>query len=487
MVFELVRTAEFIRANYQAEVYSFPVRYGYNNHSITAIVNETKGTKTMNLPAEFILCNGRLIDPSQNLDDMGWLHVRDGKIVKTQSGTDSPNGIPAVDVNGMIIAPGLIDMHVHLREPGAPHKETIESGSKAAAAGGFTTVCCMPNTNPTIDNVETLSWVKHRAAEVGLCDVQVVAAATVDRKGQQPVEFPALKEAGAIAFSDDGDGIDDDDVCRRVMEGVKNCDSVFAPHCEFKNISHKAAMHLGSVSRKLGVEGYDPLGEETMIERDLALVEEIGLHYHVTHISTARGVEMVRRAKDKGLPVTAEVCPHHLLLTHEQVVDEDGKPNPNFKMSPPLRDMRDIVACVQAVRDGTIDCIVTDHAPHAVGEKQTRFTKAPMGIIGLETSLPCSVEALLDESYSWPDLIRSMSTSPARVLRIPAGTLKPRRRADIVIIDPHRKWTIDPDKFLSLSRNTPYVGKKVTGKAVLTIYAGKPTYIDSDFELPSTT
>ncbi len=441
----------------------------------------------MNLPTEYVLSKGRLIDPSRDLDETGWLHVRDGIIIDAEPGDSYPAGLPSFDLTGMIIAPGLVDMHVHFREPGATHKETIESGSLAAAAGGFTTVCCMPNTNPPVDNPDTLRWIKKRAAEIALCDVHVVAAATVGRLGKQPVDFKSLKESGAIAFSDDGDGIDDIEVCRRVMAGIKECDSVFAPHCEFKDISHKAPMHLSSVSRRLGVEGYDPLGEEAMIERDLALVEEIGLRYHVTHISTARGVEIVRRAKNKGLPITAEVCPHHLLLTCEQVVDEYGKPDPNFKMSPPLRDMRDISACVDAVRDGTIDCIVTDHAPHAVSEKQTAFNEAPMGIIGLETSLACSIEALLNENYSWLDLIRPMSTSPARVLGIPAGTLQPRRRADITVIDPRRKWTINPDNFFSLARNTPYAGRKVTGKAVLTIYAGKPTHVDSHFELPSVT
>jgi dihydroorotase len=425
-------------------------------------------------PNEFIIANGRLVDPSQSIDHVGWLHVRGGRIVATGSGTRGLPRLPQIDATGLIVAPGLIDMHVHLREPGASHKETIETGCRAAAAGGFTRVCCMPNTSPAIDSVETVRWIQERAAEVGLCRVGVIAAATIGRAGKEPVDFAALKAAGAVGFSDDGDGIEDDGVCRRVLESIRDYDSVLIPHCEFKALSGRGVMHLGPISRRLGLAGYDPRGEEAMIERDLALVAATGARYHVAHISTARGIELVREAKRKGLPVTTEVCPHHLLLCDEDVVGPDGKPDPNFKMSPPLRSREDVAACVEAVRDGAIDCVVTDHAPHAESEKNAGFVAAPMGIVGLETSLGCAAAALLKPGvFDWPDLIERMATAPARVLGLAEGTLRPNHVADVTLIDANLEWTVDPAQFRSKSRNTPFGGRRLRGRAIATLLAGR--------------
>lgn len=411
---------------------------------------------------------------------MGWVALGAGCV--TASGTGPPpRGRAAVDARGWIVAPGLVDIHVHLREPGQTHKEDIATGSRAAAAGGFTTICCMPNTQPALDNAELVGQVRRRAEEVGCCRVHVVAAATRGRHGVEPVDFASLVRAGAVAFSDDGDGIEDDAVCRQVMRGVHACGSVLFPHCELKSLSKRGIVHLGPVSRRLGVQGYDPRGEEAMIERDLALVSETGCRCHIAHVSTARGIELVAEAKRRGLPVTTEVCPHHLLLCDEDVIGSDGLPDPNFKMSPPLRSVADRVACVEAVRSGVIDCIVTDHAPHTLAEKSAGFESAPMGVVGLETALPCAARALIGKAdFGWPDLITRMSTNPTRVLGLAGGSLADGSPADLVVIDPERIWTVDPAAFYSRSRNTPFVGWQVQGRVMATLLGGRITHADPE-------
>ena len=430
-------------------------------------------------PREYCIDGARIIDPSAGLDGVGWLHVRDGRIAGIGLGL-RPDGIQHVITKpGLIACPGLIDIHVHLREPGGEHKETLQTGCEAAVAGGFTTVCCMPNTTPALDNVNIVKDVVQRAADIDLCRVKVIAAATVGRQGREPVDMAALKDAGVVAFSDDGDGIEDDDVCREVMEKLREIDRPLFPHCEFKSISKSGVMHAGQTCAELGLQGYDPRGEEAMIERDLQLVAETNTRYHVAHISSANGVDLIRRAKRKNLPASTEVCPHHLLLCDEDVIGADGKPDPNFKMSPPLRSRDDVKACIEGVIDGTIECIVTDHAPHTAEEKQTGFVNAPMGIVGLETSLACAVKALLwPGGLGWSDLIRCMTTNPARILGLEGGTLAVGQPADITLIDPDREWTIRAEDFRSKSRNTPFDGWRVKAKAVATIVAGRPVYLD---------
>ena len=438
---------------------------------------------SMGEESEYYISDARIIDPGTGVDGLGWIRVEDGTIVCVELGATPVSDGSIVSAAGLIACPGLIDIHVHLREPGGEHKETLETGSLAAVAGGFTTVCCMPNTNPALDCVEALSSVCRRVAEVDLCRVHVIAAATVGRAGRALVDIPALRTAGAVAFSDDGDGIEDDCVCHRVMQGVREVDSVLFPHCEFKAISKRGVMHAGPTCDRLGLVGYPPRGEEAMIERDLKLVEETGARYHVAHVSSAGGIELIRAAKRAGLPVTTEVCPHHLLLCDEDVIGADGRPDTNFKMSPPLRSRDHVQACIAGVLDGTIDCIVTDHAPHSAEEKAVDFVDAPMGIVGLETSLACAAKALIGkDGFDWPDLIRCMSTNPAKVLGLGGGALEVGQPADITLIDPTREWTIRADAFRSKSRNTPFDGWGVMGKPVATIVGGRPVFVDDSFD-----
>lgn len=408
-----------------------------------------------------VLRGGRVIDPSESRDERADVAVVDGVIAESPP----PNAVEW-DASDWIVAPGLMDIHVHLREPGQTHKETIATGTAAAAAGGFTFVACMPNTAPPLDTPDTIRWVREQATRVGRCDVAPIAAITVGRKGRELTDFADIQSAGAVAFSDDGDGVEDDDVMRRAFERARDLHAVLIQHCEYRAISNGGVMHLGEVSRRLGLPGLDPRSEEAMIERDIDLCRETGGRYHVAHISTVRAVELVRAAKSNGLPVTAEVCTHHLVLTDEACATAD----PNTKMHPPLRTQRDVDACRAGLLDGTIDCIVTDHAPHAVEEKARGFLQAPAGIVGLETALPLAARAMIDSGLaSWPDVVRWFTTEPARVLNRPAPTLRPGAKAPITLIAPSERWKVDPQQFESMGRNTPFAGWEMGSKAVGTI------------------
>ncbi len=426
-----------------------------------------------NKPATFVIRGGRVIDPARDLDRITDLSIVDGRIESV--GAQSKPAIPIVDADGLIVCPGLIDLHVHLREPGGEHKETIRTGTRAAAAGGFTAVACMPNTSPPIDNLETLELVRNLARERAACRVYPVAAISRARGGADLVNMRALQDAGAVAFSDDGDGVDDHSVMELALKTVREIDALLIQHCQFKSMSAGGVMHEGDVSRRLGLTGIDPAAEEDMIERDIALARKTGARYHVAHISTARAVQLVRRAKARRLPVTAEVCTHHLMLTHQACEDQD----PNTKMQPPLRTDADVEACRVGLRDGTIDCIVTDHAPHAEQEKARGFLHAPFGIVGLETALPIAAAAMGQPdpaNLDWTALIRWMSTAPAAILRRPGGTLATGAHADITLIDPHTPWRIDPRRFRSKSSNTPFAGRKVNTRPVATFLDGRLTH-----------
>ncbi len=411
-----------------------------------------------------------MVDPTCGVEADADLGLAGGRIVPVEDIDEHRATI--VDATGLLVCPGFFDMHVHLREPGFAHKETIQSGCRAAVAGGFAAVACMPNTKPAIDSVETVQWVLERAANVNLCRVYPIAAITVGRQGERVVDMEALKASGAVAFSDDGDGVERDDVMRRAFETAAACGATLIQHCEFKtgpNSSHGGVMHAGSVAKRLKLPGIDPRAEEAMIERDLELLRQVGGRYHVAHISTARAVDLVRQAKCRGLPVTAEVCTHHLVLSDEACAEAD----PNTKMHPPLRPAPDVAACVAGVADRTIDCIVTDHAPHTAEEKAVGFAKAPFGIIGLETAVGLAVKALIEPGLlDWKVFAALMCTHPYRVLGLPPPSLAPGQPATLTLIDPAASWTVDPARLHSKSHNTPFAGWTLPARAVAVMIDG---------------
>lgn len=421
------------------------------------------------MPKTTLIRNGRVIDPSQDIDEHLDVAFADGEIVAL--GRAAPHTADeTIDAGGRIVAPGLIDMHVHLREPGQESKETIATGTAAAVAGGFTAVACMPNTDPALDDDTQIEFVLRQAAREGYCRVYPIGAITKGRRGQELAEIGLMLNAGAVAFSDDGDGIADAGVCYRAMSYVRMFDKLFIQHCEDKSLSAGGCMNAGPTATRLGLPGFSGLAEEVMTQRDVALVRATGVRYHVCHVSTAGCVDIIRRAKSEGLPVTTEVCPHHLLLTDEACVEYD----PNTKMSPPLRSADDVAACLEGVRDGTIDCLITDHAPHRTPEKEMGFQDAPFGITGLETSLGCFVRALIEpEIIDWVRLISAMSTRQAELLGVPGGSLRVGEPADITIIDPAAEWVVDAERGFSKSSNTPFDGWTLRGKATHTIVGGQ--------------
>ncbi|MHC4698201.1 MAG: dihydroorotase [Planctomycetota bacterium] len=417
-----------------------------------------------------LIAGGRVIDPESGRDEVADIAIIDGVIVER-----APKNAYVIDASELIVCPGFMDLHVHLREPGQTHKETIETGTTAAAAGGFTFVACMPNTKPPIDNPHTVRLVLERACAAGACAVGPVAAITQGRAGEELTDFASLLGAGAVAFSDDGDGVNDDALMRAAFEQAREVDALLIQHCEYKSISAGGVMHLGEVSRRVGLPGLDPRSEETMIERDIDFCRQTGGRYHVAHVSTARGVELVRQAKAAGLPVTAEVCTHHLVLTDEACADGD----PNTKMHPPLRPRSDVEACRRGLLDGTIDCIVTDHAPHTREEKAVGFLRAPPGIVGLETAVGVAAEALIESGLAdWRQLVAWFTAGPAGALNRTSGSALARHdsraidaghEADLTLLDPHCRWTVDPSLFESKSQNTPFAGRELVGQAIATI------------------
>lgn len=393
---------------------------------------------------------GRVIDPFASRDEVADLFVVDGRFADR-----CPRDAKVIDATGLIVCPGLADIHVHLREPGQSHKETIDTGTAAAAAGGFTFVACMPNTAPALDEPERVRWVIEQARRIGTCDVGSVAAITKGREGKELTNFSVLLEAGAVAFSDDGVGVERDDIMLAAFEQAARLDALLIQHCEFHELSAGGVMHLGEVSKRLGLPGLDPRSEEAMIERDIDLCRRTGGRYHVAHISTGKAVELVRRAKREGLPVTTEVCTHHLILTDGACKDAD----PNTKMHPPLRPQADVDACRQGLLDGTIDCIVTDHAPHAADEKARGFLKAPAGIVGLETALGVAAKPMIESGRAdWARLVGWFTSGAAKIIAGASHALAPGSAANLTLIAPNTPWVVRADRFLSKSCNTPFDG-----------------------------
>lgn len=413
-----------------------------------------------------LIQHGTVLDPSRVFERRADVLIRDGKIAAV--GADLGRADRVIDARGMYVTPGLIDIHVHFREPGDEEEETIASGSAAAVAGGFTTVCCMPNTKPPLDNEGQIEFILREGQRVGLANVWPVGAITKGREGKELAEIGSMAQRGAVAFSDDGVGVADASVMRKALQYAKMFDAVLMQHCEEPTLSG-GAMHAGLVSTTLGLPGIPSEAEQLMISRDVLLNRTIGCRYHVQHVSTAGSVELIRRAKRDGLNVTAEVAPHHLLLTDESCRSYDT----HFKMNPPLRTAIDVKACIDGVRDGTIDCLATDHAPHLAEEKEREFVYAPFGILGLECALPLYVKALVEPGHiDWMKLIDLMTTRPARIIKSSKGTLADGADADVTIIDPNHAWTIDVDRFAGKSRNCPFNGWPVRGRAVTTIVCG---------------
>lgn len=408
-----------------------------------------------------LIRSARVIDSAGGRDEVADLAVADGHLAES-----APSDAHVFEAEGLLVCPGLIDIHVHLREPGFEHKETIASGTTSAAAGGFTRVACMPNTKPTLDTPELVQLVRERARAADRCTVYPIAALTRGRAGREITDFAALLQAGAVAFSDDGTGVQDDDVMRAAFTEAARVGALLIQHCEDDTLTAGGVMHPGAVSVRLGYLGLDPRAEEAMLERDLDLCRATRARYHVAHVSTAVAVDLVRRAKAEGLPVTAEVCTHHLLLTDEACAEGD----PNTKVHPPLRPRADVDACRRGLLDGTIDCIVTDHAPHAAEEKGVGFVQAPPGFVGFETALGVVAEALVQSGLAdWPALIKWFTLGPAKVLHLPVPALRLGEPAELTLIDPAARWTVEPECFLSKSKNSPFLGRTLVGRAVGTM------------------
>ncbi|HUS19328.1 MAG TPA: dihydroorotase [Terriglobales bacterium] len=422
-----------------------------------------------------LIRGGRVIDPANQIDTAMDLLLENGRVKQVaQPGSIKPTGRKVVDAAGMIVAPGLVDIHVHLRQPGQEHKETIATGTAAAAAGGFTSVCCMPNTIPVNDSPEITRWMlaKERGAIV---NVFPIGAATVGSNGEQLTDFAKLKGAGTVAVTDDGKPILNDDIMEKALRSAAKLGLPVIQHAEDTRLTGECSMNLGATSFRLGLRGMPAEAESGIVERDIALARKTGGHLHVAHISTRKALSAVRRAKKDGVNVTSEVTPHHFTLLDKHV----GGYNTNFKMNPPLRCEDDRAAMIRGLLDGTIDAIATDHAPHALHEKQQEFDRAPMGITGLETALPIALQVLhRHHKMSLSRVIQLLSANPARLMGLERrGTLSPGAYADVAIIDPGQPWTFYAQQSKSKSKNTPFDGWEFVGAAVMTIVAGEIVFM----------
>ncbi len=420
-----------------------------------------------------VLRGGRVVDPSRGLDGEMDLLLAGGVVARAGRGLDVLEGAEEVDATGLLVVPGLIDVHVHLREPGGEHKETIESGARAAAAGGFTAVCAMPNTTPAIDSAATVGYVLAEGKRAGAARVYPVGAISLGQKGERLTEIGELVDAGAVAITDDGHPVMDSGLMRMALEYAQTFGIPVADHPEDLGLSRKGVMNEGVVSTRLGLRGKPNASEDIHIVRDLILAELTGGHIHLQHVSTRGGVEAIRQAKARGVRVTAEASPHHLILTDEAV---DGY-RTEAKMNPPLRTEEDVQAVREGLRDGTLDTIATDHAPHHYDEKEQAFDDAPFGIVGLETAVGLMFTHVLENGLlDLPTLVERMSCAPARAFGLPGGTLKEGAPADVTVIDPTEEWVVDPGEFLSLSRNTPFGGWTLRGRCRMTIVGGRVVF-----------
>jgi len=418
-----------------------------------------------------LIRNGRVIDPSQEIDRVTNLLIADGRIAAydVEPGADEL----VVDASGKIVAPGLIDMHVHLREPGFEEDETIATGTAAALAGGFASVACMPNTDPPVDTQAAVEFILDQAQRADKCNVFVIACVSKNREGKELAEIGQLVKAGAVAFSDDGAPIGDAELMRRAFEYCLMFDKPVLNHAEMRELTQSGVMHEGLISMILGLPGIPAAAEDVMVSRDIALAEATGGRLHICHVSTANSVDALRRAKNRGVRVTAEATPHHFTLTDECLRSFDS----NFKINPPLRGQEHVDAVISGLIDGTIDVIASDHAPHAKEKKMRELDQAPFGCVGLETALGLVVTRLIIPGHlDWPAALAKMTINPAKILGIPKGTLKIGADADVTIIDPDARWIVDPAQFQSKSTNTPFAGMELTGRAEMVIVGGRIKY-----------
>ena len=423
---------------------------------------------------KLLIKNGKLVDPVSGTISQTDLLVENGKVALIEKGIEC-EAEQVIDAKGLMVCPGLVDMHVHLRDPGLTYKEDIFTGTQAAARGGVTSLVCMANTSPVLDCPEQITYVKEKAAQACGVNVYPVGAVTEHLRGRELTDFAALKEAGAIALSDDGNNIDDANVMRDALIKARRQGMTILAHCEDTNMVGNRGVNEGSVSRQLGLEGRPAIAEELVIMRDAMLAEETQAAVHVCHISTAKSVDIIRRMKKKGVAITCETCPQYFTITEDEILNKGAL----ARVNPPLRTEKDMKGILAGLKDGTIDVIATDHAPHSVEEKSREVSKALSGMVGLETSLALTLTQLYHTGkMELPDIIRRMTSNPASILHLQKGRLSLGSDGDITIFDPDEEWVVDPEQFASKGRNTPFAGKTLKGKVKYTIVAGKVIYQD---------
>jgi len=420
------------------------------------------------------ISNGRIIDPANGRDEIGDLWIENGMIIDQSKIQDPKSKIEEIDAKGLVVAPGLIDLHVHLREPGQSHKETIGTGTAGAAAGGFTTVVCMPNTNPVADSPSVISWINERAAQTAKVNVFCTGAITKGLKGEELAPIGSMKNAGIVAITDDGHCVQNNEVMRRALEYARMFDLPLFDHCQDYSLVGDGIMHEGEWSVRLGLPGWPRVGEEMIVARNILLSELCDAPIHCQHLSSGGSVRLIREAKARGVKISGEVCAHHIALTDESLKGYDS----NYKMNPPLRTPADIDLLIEGIADGTIDILASDHAPHAAYEKEKELDLAPFGILGLETEFAifCDVLVHKRKAIGLPRLIEMLTINPAKLLRLDRGTLSPGAPADVTLIDPNLEWTYDIEKTCSLSRNSPFHGHPFKGRAVRTIVGGNTVW-----------
>ncbi|MFH1847984.1 MAG: dihydroorotase [Candidatus Omnitrophota bacterium] len=422
--------------------------------------------------SSLLIKNGHVIDPANNIDGKLDIFIDRGRIKKVEKDIKEAAD-ETIDASGRIVAPGLIDMHTHLREPGREDEETFLTGSKAAIKGGFTSICAMPNTTPPCDNQGVAGFIISEGKRIGLCNLYPIGTITKNRKGQELSEMGELKKAGVVALSDDGDSVDNSEIMRRALEYASMVELPVIAHCEDRDLSGDRFMNEGDASTLLGLRGIPEIAETTRLSRDVEIARWTNGRIHIAHISAGRSVDIIREAKRLGVNISAEVCPHHFSMIDEEVKGFDA----NIKVNPPIRSLKDKEALKKGLADGTIDVIATDHAPHTEDEKDTDFLLAPFGMIGLETALSLAVMELIETKVlDWKGLITKMSINPARILGLNKASLAQGKDADIVIIDPKREWTVTKETLESKSKNTPFLGRKLRGMAVATIVGGRLVY-----------